>query len=242
MKKLKQIISIMLISTIAVGISACTSGKSDHDEVPEPETGAWTINHQQNKAKLPENVEKAFNKAIENHTKSTLEPVAYIGSQVVAGMNYMILCQDLPEGQEPEASYKIAIIYADLEGNAELTSLNDFDYVKYTEGEGKKSKGGLSGGWYAASEAVGSEIPENVMNAYGKATEAVCWEWAEVDLLAYLGSQVVSGTNYAILCHGKLTEDESVDQIFVAKIYEDTEGNAEVSNIYTIDLTELTGN
>ena len=242
MKKLKQIISIMLISTIAVGISACAGSGSDRDEVPETETGAWTINHQKNQAKLPEEVEKAFNKATEKHTGSTLEPVAYMGSQVVAGMNYMILCQAETTTQEPEASYQIAIIYADLEGNAELTSLEDFDIVKYTEGEGTKSKGGLAGGWYAASEPAGLEIPENVKNAYGKATEAVCWEWAEVDLLAYLGSQVVSGTNYAILCHGKLTEDESVDQIFVAKIYEDPEGNAEVSNIYTIDLTELTGN
>ena len=47
---------------------------------------------QEAKAALPNDVAKAFSKAVEGFTGSTLEPVAYLGSQVVAGMNYMILC------------------------------------------------------------------------------------------------------------------------------------------------------
>ena len=239
MKRIRQMISIMLISAIAFSMTACAGSNSDNVETEGKETGAWTISDQSNEAKLPDEVEKAFRKATESFTGSTLIPVAYIGSQVVAGMNYMILCRSVTAAQEPETSYKIAVIYADLEGNAELTSLSDFDFVKFTVGEGMKNSETLSGGWFAASDASGSEIPEDVRNAYEKAAEAVCWEWAEVDLLAYLGSQVVAGTNYAILCHGKLTEDESTDHIFIITVYEDPEGNVEVSNVHTLDISEL---
>ena len=239
MKTAKRIISLILMAVIAFSMSACASGSSDNGETAGNETGAWAMNDQKNEAKLPDEVEKAFRKATENFTGGTLEPVAYIGSQVVAGMNYMIICREVTATQEPESSYKIAVIYADLEGNAELTSLSDFDFTKYTEGEGTKNSETLSGGWYASPDAAGSEIPDDVRNVYEKATEAVCWEWAEVDLLAYLGSQVVAGTNYAILCHGKLTEDESTDHIFIITVYEDPDGSAGVSNIHTLDLSEL---
>lgn len=239
MRAIRQMIAIVLISAVAFSMTSCADSKSEKIETGAGETGAWTVSDQKTEVKLPEDVEKAFRKATENITGSTLVPVSYIGSQVVAGMNYMILCRSVTAAQEPQTSYKIAVIYADLEGNAELTSLSDFDLTKYTEGEGKKNSEVLSGGWYVAPDAVGVEIPEDVKRAYEKATEAVCWEWAEVDLLACLGSQIAAGTNYAILCRGKLTEDESTDHIFMITVYEDLEGNAEVTNIHTLDLSEL---
>lgn len=239
MRTIRQMIIIVLILAVAFSMTACGDSSSDNNENEGKVTGAWTVSDQKAEVNMPEDVEKAFRKATEKVTGSTLEPVSYIGSQVVAGMNYMILCRAVTATQEPQTSYKIAVIYADLEGNAELTSLNDFDLMKYTEGEGTKNSEVLSGGWYVAPDAAGSEIPENVKSAYEKATEAVSWEWAEVNPLCYLGSQVVAGTNYAILCRGKLTEDKSKDHIFVITVYENLEGNAEVTNIHTLDLSEL---
>lgn len=248
----KKAILFMLIAAMAICMSACGGSKTDTtsdtasdttSSVPEessaPVTGGWAIDDQDLQVKLPEDVEKAFKKATEALTGATLEPVAYVGSQVVAGTNYMVLCRATSSTENPETKYQMAVIYADLEGNAEVTSLKDFDITKYTEGEGKRDFEQLSGGWSASSDAVGAGLPENAKKAYDEALETVCWEWAETEPLACLGSQVVAGTNYAILCKGKLTEDESAEQIFVAVIYEDLDGNANVSNTNILDLAEF---
>ena len=241
MKIIRRTISIILISAIAMSLSACKGSKTDNKEGSVgAETGAWTMNDQKTQAKLPDEAARAFNKATEGFTGSTLEPVALIGSQVVAGLNYMILCRATTATQESVTTYQIAVIYADLEGNAELISLKDFDLSKYTEGHVEAAQEMLSGGWYVPEDACGSDIPENAKAAYEKATEAVCWEWAEAEPIAYLGSQVVAGTNYAILCKGKLTEDSSTNRIFVTTVYEDTEGNAGVANTRLLELAEFT--
>ncbi|MBQ1490093.1 MAG: hypothetical protein IIZ43_03510 [Eubacterium sp.] len=248
MKIGKKAIIFILITAMVIGMSACGSTKpeaasetaSDASEgSAEAVSGGWVINDQELQAKLPEEVEKAFSKATETLTGATLEPVAYVGSQVVAGMNYMILCRATSATEKAEATYQMAVIYADLEGNAEITSLKDFVLSRYTEGEGTRDVQQLTGGWSAAADAAGAGLPENAKDAYDKALETVCWEWAEVEPLACLGSQVVSGTNYAILCKGTLTEDGSAERIFVVTIYEDLKGNAEVTNINILDLAEF---
>ena len=236
-----RIIGFVLIAAMVLSLAACTSSNSDDNgDSPEITTGAWAINDQDIQASLPDEVANAFNKATETLTGTTLEPVAYIGSQVVAGTNYMVLCRATSSTETPGATYQLAIIYADLEGNAELTSLVDFDFAKFTEGEGNKDFEMLSGGWFVPTDASGSNIPEDAQAAYDNALSTVCWEWGEVEPLAYLGSQVVSGTNYAILCKGELTEDPSNERVFIVTIYEDLDGNASVSNSNVLDLIELT--
>ena len=54
------------------------------------------------------------------------EPVAVLGEQVVAGMNYLLLCRITPVVQNPEPHYSIVTVYADLDGNAEITETLDF--------------------------------------------------------------------------------------------------------------------
>ena len=241
MKNIKRIISFVLIAAMAISLYACKSNEPDSvGESVGAETGAWAVNDQEIQAKLPDEVAKAFSKAMEGFTGIDLEPVAYVGSQVVAGMNYMILCRATAVSQESVPTYKMVIIYADLDGNAEITSLTDFDLAKYTEGEGKQDQEMLSGGWYVPEEACGSDIPEEVKAAYEEATEAVCWQWGTVDTIAYLGSQVVAGTNYAILCKGVLTEDSSSNRVFIVTVYKDLDGNVQFLNSRILDLTDFT--
>ncbi len=136
MNNFKQTISLILIIMMVICMYGCTGSKTDNSEDKSvPETGAWIINDQIN-ATLPDYVEKAFNKATEGFAGSSLEPIAYVGSQVVSGMNYMILCRVTTATPEPVTTYRMVVIYADLDGNAEITSLKDFDISKYTEGNG----------------------------------------------------------------------------------------------------------
>ena len=245
MKMMKKLIALILVLAMVFCMAACGSSGSEEAETEaesnpeEAVSGGWEM-ASNDAAALPEEVQKAFDSATEKLDGNDLKPVAYVASQVVAGMNYMILCESTPVTADPQPKYQMAVIYADLEGNAELTSIVDFDYVSYTDGDDQTQQEILAGGWNAAEDAVGSEIPEEVLAAYDKAAETVDWVWDKVEPLAYLGSQIVAGTNYALICKGE-SSDEKAASIMVLTVYEDLEGKAEVTNIYSLDLTQYTG-
>ena len=62
-------------------------------------------------------------------TGAVYEPVAYVGSQCVAGTNHAILCRVLPSvsGLSTPAALAIVYVYEDLDGNCEITSTEDIE-------------------------------------------------------------------------------------------------------------------
>ena len=242
--KTKAVIMIALIFALAVLMSACGSeGQTENTEAEtdiestEVMDGGWEIAGNE-AAGLPEEVRAAFDKAVEQFTGSELKPVAYIANQVVAGTNYMILCEAETATAEPVRTYQMAIIYADLEGNAELTSINDFDLTAYTDGNDTEiNSEQLAGGWIVPEDAVGSEIPEDAQAAFDKAAEQ--FTGSDIEPLALLGTQVVAGTNYAFICKSTLTTQEPVSGIQIVTVYADLDGNAEITNISTIDPADF---
>lgn len=72
-------------------------------------------------------IEDIMAKATETLTGATYEPVAYIGSQLVAGMNHAILCKSSPSVEElgGASSYVLVYVYEDLDGNCEITDTVD---------------------------------------------------------------------------------------------------------------------
>ncbi len=83
--------------------------------------GSWSI---------PESNEKgfaAFEKAAETLTGASYTPIHVLGEQIVAGMNYSVLCQSVVVYPGAKPSYTIAFVYEDLEGNAQITKFIDLD-------------------------------------------------------------------------------------------------------------------
>lgn len=72
-------------------------------------------------------IEDIMSKATSTLTGATYEPVAYIGSQAVAGTNHAVLCKSSPSADEPggASSYVLVYIYEDLDGNCEITGVED---------------------------------------------------------------------------------------------------------------------
>ena len=71
-----------------------------------------------------------FDKGTSALTGSSLVPVAYLGSQVVAGTNYAFLCRVVtayPGTVDTAPSYAIAYFYQDLQGNVSILNIADFD-------------------------------------------------------------------------------------------------------------------
>ena len=223
MKSTKMILRAMLVFVVIICMTACGGNKetsSDKNDVSE--TGAWSISDQKIEDFLPDEVEKAFNKATEALAWCSLEPLAYVGSQVVAGMNYMILCRATTSAKDQGTSYKMAVIYADLEGNAELLSLKDFDLSEFTDGDGtsitdadKAADMDIVGGWSIPEDAAGAGLPKDINEKYESATASVDWIWSKVSPLAYLGSQVVAGNNYALICKGESSSEERADGMMI---------------------------
>ena len=55
-------------------------------------------------------------------------PVAYLGSQVVAGTNHAILCQATVVYPGAQPKWTVVYLYEDLTGHAEILSIADFDF------------------------------------------------------------------------------------------------------------------
>ena len=240
---LKKFSILLLVLTMITALAACGSevqtenAESEADiESTEAVSGGWEIVDNE-AAALPEEVQAAFDKAVEQFDGSELTPIAYIANQVVAGTNYMIICEAETVTAEPVRSYQMAVVYADLEGNAELTSIKDFDLTTYTEGNNTEvSSEQLDGGWYVPEDAVGSVIPEEAKAAFDKTVEQ--FTGSDIEPLALLGTQVVAGTNYAFICKSILTTQEPINGIQIVTVYADLEGNAEITNVSTVDPAE----
>ena len=237
---LKKICALFLAFAVIFAISAggSTVHPSENDQTEGGEhsgalTGGWEL--YENEANvLPEKVQTAFDKATETFTGSELKPVAYIASQVVAGTNYMILCEAATTSGNPSITYQMVVVYADLKGNAEITQIKEFDLMAYTEGENTEiSTEKLAGGWEVAENKSSVVIPQYAKDIFDKAAEKLVGN--ELEPMALLGTQIVAGTNYAFLCFSTLQTEETINGIQVVTVYSDLKGNAEVINISTVD-------
>jgi hypothetical protein len=235
LKKLSVVLLafVLLFVMAACGSSDQTSENTSGTETSEPVAGGWELFD--NKANvLPEDVQASFDKASETFTGSELKPVAYVASQVVAGTNYMILCEADTTTEQPKTSYQMVIVYADLEGNAEITQIKEFDLTAYVEGDSTEiSAEKLAGGWEPAEDRSSVVIPQDAKDVFDKAAGNL--DGNELEPMALLGTQVVAGTNYAFLCFSTLQTEETINGIQVVTVYEDLDGNAEITNICTVD-------
>ena len=78
-------------------------------------------------------------------------------------------------------------------------------------------------------------LDQSIQSAFDKATETLI----EISLnpIAVLGKQIVSGTNYAILCYGRITES-SLYSIYLITLYEDLNGKAEIVSQAYVNLSD----
>lgn len=106
-------------------ITETVSSKADAQSAEEDVVGGW------NETESPEMTDlakKALEKACETLTGTEYTPVALLATQVVAGTNYRIICESKPSVPIPECGYVIVTVYADLNGNAEITDTIEFQH------------------------------------------------------------------------------------------------------------------
>ena len=68
-----------------------------------------------------------FDKGLEGLLGVNYLPVAYLGSQIVAGTNHAFLCQTTAVYPGAQPAYAIVYLYEDLQGNVSILNIADFD-------------------------------------------------------------------------------------------------------------------
>lgn len=226
---IKKVAAFALAGTMILSLAACGSTKDSGtedtssalaestQEVKGNSLGGWEVNN--GKLSLEENAEAkaAFEKAIEGLTGYEYEPIALLGTQIVSGTNYSILARGKAVVPDAEPSYEIITIYEDLEGNAEI--LGEKALVG---GEGEEAVGAFTAndGEYDFSKNA------EVKAIFDKAFDGLVG--ASYEAVAYLGSEVVAGTNYLALFRETPTVPDAEPSFVLVTVYEDLEGNTEV--------------
>ena len=94
---------------------------------PEPLAGGWAPSEDPT---VTEERMTLFEKGTKTLTGASCVPVAYLGSQVVAGTNHAFLCRvdtAYPGSIDTVPAYAMVYLYEDLSGNVSLLSVAEFD-------------------------------------------------------------------------------------------------------------------
>ena len=123
MKKLVSVIAALVL-LLTVSAAAAEGMLLGGWEIVESEAG-----------ELPEEVQEAFDKALDGLVGALYVPVKLLAQQVVAGMNYCILCQIPPVVPDAQPTWALVYIYADLEGNATLNNVYELYIAQHSQRE-----------------------------------------------------------------------------------------------------------
>lgn len=201
---------------------------------PGIETGGWQLNTDFAEASIPEDAADAFAEAMKQFDGVGYTPVAFLGSQPVAGINYAYLCKTA--NVAPNANLRLCVVkvYKPLNGEATVTDVEDLNISDYTQdSQIDFPAADLAGGWYV-NDIYGDVLPESARAAFDKATAGMMG--VGYTPAALLGTQVVAGVNYAVLCSATQVTADPATALAVMVIYADLQGNAQITSICGFEL------
>ena len=123
MKKL-----VCLVIALVLMLTVCAASA-------EMMVGGWELTEAQGAALADEGAQEAFEKATKELVGANYVPVALLGKQLVAGMNYCILCQVTPVVPDAKPAWALVYIYADLEGTASITNVYEVYIDRHSQPE-----------------------------------------------------------------------------------------------------------
>ena len=95
-----------------------------------PMIGGWNVAEE---TTVTDEIRALLEKALEGFVGSDFEPVAYLGSQIVAGTNHCILCQRTVVYPGAQPVYTLVYLYEKLDGTVEILTMCDLDLTAFAE-------------------------------------------------------------------------------------------------------------
>ncbi len=226
---MKRIFALALSATMVLTLAACASAQASNDggnttdepaaigELGSVTAGGWSYS---TSPALTDEQRAALSKALEGFVGSSIEPVAYLGSQVVAGTNHCFLCQSTVVYPGAQPKYVLVYVYEALDGSATLMNIADLDIGSFCEYGGVENNDVGGEAVQIANPFVDYASLDDAANAAGfalTAPEAVeGWDGEKL-------VQVMSGSMIQIIFH-----DGDDDRLFVRK----EAGDADISGDY----------
>lgn len=248
---MKKYLAIVLTGILAAGLLLTACGGSNTPETPETSApgsstesgsssgtggvvvGGWTVS-EPGESTLTAEEQEIFDRATAELLGVDYTPVAVLATQLVSGMNYAYLCSSKAVTPEAEPEWCIVVVYNNLQNESSVSSIHDIELADIHTLDNVDTTQAV-GAWEIKAPAEGAKLSdERAEQAFEKAAA----EYVGVGLtpIALLGTQVVAGTNYKILCYGQTVTAEPVSALYVVDIYEDLEGNAEITSVEVFDL------
>ena len=120
-------VCMMLAAAMLAGCGA-KAAPAEKEEAPVkaevPLAGGWTVNEEDTGMAANPDAQAALEKALEGMVGASYEPVACLGTQVVAGTNYKVLARG-------ESALYLVDVYAPLTGDASITNMDMLDLLSY---------------------------------------------------------------------------------------------------------------
>ena len=113
---MRKILAIVLVLALALGLSGACA---------ERLAGGWQAAED---SAVTEELQAVFDKGMEGLVGVGYTPVAYLGSQVVAGTNHAFLCRAVTVVPDAVPRWTVVFLYEDLQGNVSLMNIADFDF------------------------------------------------------------------------------------------------------------------
>ena len=194
-----------------------------------PVTGGWGTPES---IEVPETVAAFFAKQNEIYKDDEqIVPVLVLQEQVVAGMNYKLLCRISNPSQNVSEVYGIIEIYVDLNGE-----INDISSEIKSGIE--TNINGLPGGW---SQPDSVAFPAEYRDIFENAVSQQ--DGVAFNPIAILGTQVVNGVNLCILCEAKVVVPNAEPTLVLVYAYVNpVTQTGEVTEIKSLDASLIYDN
>ena len=194
-------------------------------------TAKWTM---PDSIEVTSELNDLFTEGVEGLTKATFEPAAYLGYIEETDLAHAFLCKTTED--TGKTFWSVVYIKEDSEGKVNLL---DVQSIMLTESSdkgavqfGTVSGDGLVGNWSVDEESVSNgigDISDDIKAAIDEALKSKVSVTYEPIMI--MGSQVVSGTNYAVLCKNVTSSEWTI-----VYVYKNLDGKGTLMNVATFDL------
>lgn len=245
-RNMRRIIAAMLAALIMLILVSCgktaksdvvlpeqnisESAQTEENGMPAPQvqTGAWT---RPGSTVITDELASLFAKATEELTGAQYIPVAYLGRQIVSGVNHRFICRERIISPDTPETYSIVHIYEDTAGNAEIKDIINTGVSTWISPENAS----VPGGW---AQSISPEITDELEELLENAFEGMLG--ADHVPIALLSTQTVAGTNYCILCEQTVVYPGASPEYVFIYLYEDLDGNAQITDMvsYSADAAD----
>lgn len=239
MKKSIRFTSAAMAALIAMSCATFSAFADDSIELADDSgyteflAGGWEVNTGSTSISKNAAAKAAFKKATAELLGVSYQPIAVLGTQVVAGTKYAILCRATPVIPDAAPDITIMYIYENVDGTVDIDGFQTI------------ISGGDKGGFKANTGKFTIKNKKNkaVYSAYKKAMK----ELVGVDYkpVLYLGKQTKSGSSYMILCRSQAVYPNAPYEWSLVTVSKSAKGKVKLGDVQTLELgntdEEITG-